>query len=259
MQDLKKTEKLFCDKCNDFVDYTVENRKESRNILNQEEIEIDARVAICKKCGEELFHKKLDTKNQKKAFDRYREKKNILSVKEIKNIRKKYNLTQKEISKLLGWGEITYHRYEKGSLPDQTHNNQLRLIKDPKNVKILLKNNSKNLKDETIVKLNNQLKEIMDYKNKLEINLPGELYRKIKIKADKDGMTMSEYALFLLTKEYSIEKAKEDNRELLRKKNNFLRNITSSKAIWGRNVKSNRVFKNELISIKNYEKKIKSH
>jgi len=72
------------------------------------------------------------------------------------------------MSRLLGWGEITYHRYENGSLPDQSHNNQLRLIKEPSNVKILLENNSDNLSSKTIKKLNKRLEEMIAKKIKFQ-------------------------------------------------------------------------------------------
>lgn len=233
MQASKDVDKLFCDKCDGFVEYDIESIKESRNILNQEEIEINAEVAVCKNCKTKLFHEKLDKENQKKAFDKFREKKNILSVKEIKSIRKKYKLTQKEISRLLGWGQITYHRYENGSLPDQTHNNQLRLIKEPSNVKVLLENNSDNLSSKTIEKLTLRLEELLDNKNRVEVTLPRELYKKIKIKADKDKISISEYLLFLITKEYAAEKAEKDKIKLKKDiQTSILRYITSSLTVW---------------------------
>ena len=51
MQESKDVDKLFCDKCDNFVEYDIESVKESRNILNQEEIEINAKVAVCKNCN----------------------------------------------------------------------------------------------------------------------------------------------------------------------------------------------------------------
>ena len=233
MQKQKDIDKLFCDKCDDFVEYDIESVKESRNILNQEEIEIDAKVAVCKNCKTKLFHEQLDRENQKRAFDKFREKKNILSVKEIKDIRKKYQLTQKEISRLLGWGEITYHRYEKGSLPDQTHNNQLILIKEPANVKVLLKNNSDNLSRKTIKKLSERLEELLDNENTVGVTLPEELYKKIKMKAQKDKMKISEYLLFLITKEYTADKAEKEKDKLKRDiQTSILRYKTSPAAVW---------------------------
>ena len=233
MQKSKDIDKLFCDKCDDFVEYNIESIQESRNILNQEEIEINAKVAVCKNCKEKLFNEKLDMENQKRAFDKFREKKNILSVKEIKDIRKKYKLTQKEISRLLGWGEITYHRYEKGSLPDQTHNNQLRLIKEPSNVKILLENNSDNLSSKTIKKLSKRLEEMIANKNKVEVTLPEELYKQIKMKAKKDKMNISEYLLFLITKENAADKAEKEINKLKKEiQMSILRYKTSPAAVW---------------------------
>ena len=72
MQKQKDIDKLFCDKCDDFVEYDIESVKESRNILNQEEIEIDAKVAVCKNCKTKIFHEQLDSENQKRAFDKFR-------------------------------------------------------------------------------------------------------------------------------------------------------------------------------------------
>jgi len=192
-------------------------------------------VAVCKNCKTKIFHEQLDSENQKRAFDKFREKKNILSVKEIKDIRKKYQLNQKEISRLLGWGEITYHRYEKGSLPDQTHNNQLRLIKDPTNVRVLLENNSDNLSSKTIKKLSKRLEELLDKENKVEVTLPEELYKKIKIKAQKDKMNVSEYLLFLITKEYAADKAEKEKQQLKKDiQTSILRYKNSSAAVWNR-------------------------
>jgi putative zinc finger/helix-turn-helix YgiT family protein len=256
MQKQKNIDKLFCDKCDDFVEYNIESVKESRNILNQEEIEIDAKVAVCKNCKTKLFHEQLDRENQKRAFDKFKEKKNILPVQEIKYIRKKYNLTQKEISRLLGWGEITYHRYENGSLPDQTHNNQLRLIKNPANVKVLLGNNSDNLSSKTVKKLTKRLEELLDNKNKVEVNLPEKLYRHIKLKAQKDQMSISEYLLFLITKEDAADKAEKEKQKL--KKDIQISNLrykTSPAAVWNQKSISEEKIK---YKIKNKKAKLKS-
>ena len=68
--------------------------------------------------------------NLLEAKDKYREKNNLLTSKEIKKIRKKYNLTQKEFSFLLGLGEITITRYEKKLIQDVTYDRLMRLIND---------------------------------------------------------------------------------------------------------------------------------
>lgn len=253
--------KIYCSQCDDFVTYEVEEKKEKHNILNQEEIEIEARIAVCEECGSELFNEELEKENQNKAFNKYREKKNILSIEEIKDIRDKYNLTQKEMSRLLGWGDITYHRYENGCLPDETHNNQLKLISHPSNVKILLKDDPEKLSKETIKELNERIEEMLDNKNKLKVNLPSELYKKIKIKAEKDGMSISEYAIFLITKEYSEENAKDETEKLKREiKEAVLRSRISSNAVWSKEDIPQDLIKGKISSVRNYEvRKVNSH
>jgi len=44
-------------------------------------------------------------------------------------------LSQRALSRLLGWGEITIHRYESGAIQDNVHDSLLRLIEDPQNIK----------------------------------------------------------------------------------------------------------------------------
>ena len=46
------------------------------------------------------------------SLDAYRIKKDLLTSKEIKDIRKKYDLTQSELAYLLNLGEVTITRYE---------------------------------------------------------------------------------------------------------------------------------------------------
>ena len=49
---------------------------------------------------------------------------------EIEKIREQYGLSQKNFARLLGWGDITIHRYESGAIQDDAHNDVLSLIKD---------------------------------------------------------------------------------------------------------------------------------
>ena len=53
---------------------------------------------------------------------------------EIKAFRKRYGLTQGELSKLLGWGPVTLSRYENGALQDEVHDKMLRLAMNPENL-----------------------------------------------------------------------------------------------------------------------------
>jgi len=196
---------IYCEKCDDFVKYEVKNKEETYTVKG-EEIKIDAKVAYCKNCRKEIFYEELDKENQRKVFDIYRERHNLLSPEDIKDIRLKYSLNQREMSQLLGWGEITCHRYENGAAPDSAHNNQLLLMKDPNNVKKLLKDGTTKLDPDKKEKLLDTVNELLNSKNKLEIHLPKAFYNELKMKANNNDMWLDEYVTFLITKEYHEEK-----------------------------------------------------
>lgn len=74
------------------------------------------------------------------AFRKYREKHSLLQPEEIKDLRKKYKLTQGELSKIFGWGAVTLTRYENGALQNKANDNFLRLLESPKSFYDYIKN-----------------------------------------------------------------------------------------------------------------------
>ena len=66
--------------------------------------------------------------NLLRARDAYRIKHSLLTSSEIVEIRKKYGLSQKELSNLLGWGDVTVARYETKLIQDETSDNLLRMV-----------------------------------------------------------------------------------------------------------------------------------
>ena len=68
--------------------------------------------------------------NLLRGRDAYRAKYGLLTSDQIIGIRKKYTLTQKELSNLLGWGDITISRYETKQIQEETYDNLLRMLKD---------------------------------------------------------------------------------------------------------------------------------
>lgn len=120
-------------------DSSVKAKKEIIQVRG-ENIEIESNVRVCDNCGEELFDEELDEENLSRAYDEYRNKKNILGSNEIRQIREKYGLSQRTLGKILDWGEVTIHRYESGAIPDPSHNKILKLLEDPNIVKNLIVN-----------------------------------------------------------------------------------------------------------------------
>lgn len=69
------------------------------------------------KYGEEYTTTQIDTLNLILIQNAYREKNSIPFADEIKDLRKRYGLTAKKMSKLLGFGENQYRLYEDGEMP----------------------------------------------------------------------------------------------------------------------------------------------
>ena len=134
----------FCPNCEGYTEATIGVEKEVYNVRG-EPIEIDAEIIVCQECGTKIFDEERDSRNLEKAYNLYREKHGLLSPNEIRTIREKYGLSQRALSRLLGWGEITIHRYESGAVQDNVHNSTLRLVEDPQNMQKFFKANRSKL------------------------------------------------------------------------------------------------------------------
>jgi len=134
----------FCPNCEEYTDVKLGVEKEIYNVRG-EPIEIEAEIAICPKCGSKIFDEERDSRNLERAYSRYRQIHKLLSPDEIRTIREKYGLSQRALSRLLGCGEITIHRYESGAVQDNVHNSTLRLIEDPRNMQNIFEANRNKL------------------------------------------------------------------------------------------------------------------
>lgn len=94
-----------------------------------EDINVTSRVHYCPE-GEHYFYDVADEEEKfQNAYKEYRRRKGLLQPDEIEKIRNQYGLSQKNFARLLGWGDITIHRYESGAIQDDAHNDVLVLIR----------------------------------------------------------------------------------------------------------------------------------
>jgi len=122
-------DQVFCDVCNRYREKSIVSKKETFNVKG-EKVTISANVVTCTHCKNTIYEHDLDKNNLRKAYEKYRRRKGLLSVEQIKEIRKKYGFSQRGLSSILGWSPTTIARYEVGSLPSLAHNEQLKRIKD---------------------------------------------------------------------------------------------------------------------------------
>lgn len=139
--------KGVCPNCEKVTDLTDFKTKEAIKVRG-EPIEVDVEYSKCMECGNEFEDPRSKNDPLEKAYRKYRSIKNMLQPEEVRNLRKHYGLTQRELSKLIGWGGATLSRYENGALQDITHDIFLQLLKNPENIQSLILKNGNFLPDD---------------------------------------------------------------------------------------------------------------
>lgn len=93
---------------------------------------LSVRVPFCSMCGAPITNEEIESEIAREANEKIRESRGIITQEEIIHILQKYNVSQKYLSKLLGWGEITLTRYVSGGYtPNANNSAKLKAIKDP--------------------------------------------------------------------------------------------------------------------------------
>lgn len=124
--------KVYCDNCSNFTEYST--HEEIIEKYKKITVNVVENFGICTNCGEKVFVRELEDDNFKRLYDKYRKLKGLISPEAIKAFRENYDLSQREMVALLGWGKMTINRYERGSIPNQSHNDLLRIIMENENV-----------------------------------------------------------------------------------------------------------------------------
>lgn len=136
--------KQFCPNCEKSTLVDILTKKETIKVRDMTIPAISV-VSKCSECQGIFATESQEEANLQKAYAEYRAAKKLLSHSDMKQIRQLYGLSQTNFSRWLGWGDVTMHRYESGSLQDTVHNETLLLLKDPRNAKVLLENYKENL------------------------------------------------------------------------------------------------------------------
>ena len=118
--------KVYCPYCEKEVEYKIEKRelKEFRGI----EVNTFENVAICNECNQDLYVNKIEDENNERIYKIYREKANIIKAEDIVKLREKYDISQRELTAILGFGKMTINRYERGGLPTKSQSDYIKLL-----------------------------------------------------------------------------------------------------------------------------------
>jgi len=131
--------------------------------FRKEKFEIMYHYFLCEDTGERFTSDELDQLNTTQVHNQYREKHGIPFPDEIREIRKKYSLSARKMSKILGFGENSYRNYEAGEIPSVANGRLILAIKHAEDFKQqveasahLLNEKEKAKLDKTIDKLINE-------------------------------------------------------------------------------------------------------
>ena len=135
------------------------------------------RVPFCKNCGAFIYDETIEDEITEIANARIREGRDILQRQEILEIVSKYDASQKFLSRMLGWGEITLTRYINNSFtPNKANSDKLRSISDPYVLKRILdeqieESDGRILKEVAFIRLrdsvNVQINKVKDQEGKI--------------------------------------------------------------------------------------------
>ena len=118
--------RVYCPYCKKEVDYRIEKRdlKEFRGI----KVNTFENVAICNECNQDLYVNEIEDENNERIYQIYREKANIIKPEDIIKLREKYDISQRELTSILGFGKMTINRYERGGLPTKSQSDYIKLL-----------------------------------------------------------------------------------------------------------------------------------
>lgn len=126
----------FCPNCDEPVTAQIVAREETLPVRGMPTT-FDAQVAVCPLCGEDIGDSRIEKGNFEAAYAVYRVENGVIAPEDIKAIRKTLGLSLREFSLFLGFGEQTVAKYETGMLPDELHNNTMRMASTKEGAEML--------------------------------------------------------------------------------------------------------------------------
>ena len=140
--------KAYCEKCGREQPYRISSAP-MMGRLKEEVYTYTGQEARCRVCGSKLQVAEISQANLHALYDLYRQHKGIVSLEQVRALPKRYAIGKRPLSKLLGWGELTFTRYYEGYMPSRQYSEVLkRLYEEPAFYKELLEKNKEALGSE---------------------------------------------------------------------------------------------------------------
>lgn len=129
-----------CPYCEDLTNQELVKKNEEYKVRN-ELILAESSFYVCSVCENEIEDDSV-TDPLIDVYRKYRDIKGYIHPHQLVDFRQKYDLTQKELSHMLGFGAVTLSRYENGALQTDSHNISLEMAMQPNSLKMLVERNN---------------------------------------------------------------------------------------------------------------------
>lgn len=150
-----------CPNCERVRELTRVERTEEIEVRG-ELIPVELAFLRCSECGEEFRDASSSQDPLEVAYREYRRRHDMVQPESLRALRARYDLTQRQLADLLGWGVATVSRYENGALQDDAHDRMLKLAMEPVNLLKLVARISDGMsrtkREELVTELENDVK-----------------------------------------------------------------------------------------------------
>ena len=115
---------IYCINCDKKNTYCVKSQRVDIKIRGIAFSYVE-QAAYCSECGEEVYVPEINDLNVVAREEAYRQAAHLITIEEINQLLKKYNIGAGPLAKLMGFGEVTINRYIGGQLPSKEHSSLL--------------------------------------------------------------------------------------------------------------------------------------
>ena len=150
MEQAKKED--FCVYCREVKPYSVVKKTINKRIRDKD-YSFVITTYVCDCCGHEMGVPGVFDLNSREIDEQYRKAESIVSIEDIKDLMKIYNIGKTPLSLALGFGEITITRYLEGQVPSKEYSDVIRrALCSPSFMKEMLLKNREKIADSAFTK-----------------------------------------------------------------------------------------------------------
>jgi len=129
--------------------------------FRKEEFSFTYHHYVCQVTGQSFTTDELDDLNTSQVYNQYRQKHQIMFPEQIRQLRERYQLSAARMSLLLNFGPNQYRSYEDGEIPSDSNAAHLRLARNPRTFREMVRAQKDQLRPTELAKLEDHLLALM--------------------------------------------------------------------------------------------------